>query len=136
MIVWCWASNWEKVEDFTSTAALHQLGGLSARAETAATARASGGNQSPRVLPIRKSRSYTAEWEEKTYDQDGRLLPDESGRWTATLTIADFSSQVAQQERDLRRKQRQYRNLLGIVVDEVSWSVRPLLSQRQPQPEG
>ena len=128
--------HWEKVEDFTSTAALHQLEGFRREQKQRQQLGRRVEISPPRVLPIRKSRSYTAEWEEKTYDQDGRLLPDESGRWTATLTIADFSSQVAQQERDLRRKQRQYRNLLGIVVDEVSWSVRPLLSQRQPQPEG
>ena len=63
-------------------------------------------------------------------------MPEESGRWTATLVIADFQSQVAQQERDLRRKQRNYRNLLGIVVDDISWQRRPLLSQIQPPPEG
>jgi type IV secretory pathway TrbF-like protein len=128
--------NWEKVEDYTSTAGLHQLEGFRREQKLRQQLGRRVEISPPRVLPIRKSRSYTAEWEEKTYDQEGRLLPDESGRWTATLTIADFQSQVAQHERDLRRKQRQYRNLLGIVVDDVSWSVRPLLAQRQPPQEG
>lgn len=128
--------NWARVEEYTSQAALHQLEGFRREQKQRQQLGRRVEITPPRVMPIPKSRSYTAEWEEKTYDPNGGLLTEESGRWTATLTIADFQSQAAQQERDLRRKQRNYRNLLGIVVDELSWQRRPLLSQRQPPTEG
>jgi type IV secretory pathway TrbF-like protein len=128
--------NWAWVEDYTSPAALHQLEGFRREQKQRQQLGRRVEISPPRLMPILKARSYTAQWEEKTYDQDGRVLPEESGRWTATLVIGDFQSQVAQQERDLRRKQRHYRNLLGIMVDDISWQRRPLLSQLQPPPEG
>ena len=128
--------NWERVEDYTSQAFLKQLEGFRREQKQRQQLGRRVEITPPRLLPIQKARSYTAQWEEKTYDHNGQLLPEESGRWTATLVIADFQSQVAQQERDLRRKQRNYRNLLGIVVDDVSWQRRPLFSQVQPPPEG
>ena len=128
--------NWERVEDYTSQALLKQLEAFRREQKQRQQLGRRVEITPPRVMPIQKSRSYTATWEEKTYDQNGQLMPEESGRWTATLVIADFQSQVAQQERDLRRKQRNYRNLLGIVVDDISWQRRPLLSQIQPTPEG
>jgi type IV secretory pathway TrbF-like protein len=128
--------NWARVEDFTSTAALQQLEGFRREQKQRQQLGRRVEISAPRLLPIPKSRSYAAEWDEHTYDHQGQVLPEESGRWKATLTIADFQSQVAQQERDLRRKHRNYRNLLGIVVDDISWQRRPLLSQQQPPPEG
>jgi type IV secretory pathway TrbF-like protein len=128
--------NWEKVEAYSSNAALGQLREYRAEQKQ----RQQFGRRveivTPSILPIKNSRSYAVEWEEKTYNQEGRVMPEESGRWKATLTIADFHSQAARQERELRAKKRQYRNILGIVVDGVSWQVRPLLSQPQPPAEG
>jgi type IV secretory pathway TrbF-like protein len=79
------------------------------------------------VLPIGKqSWSYTVEWREEVYDQSGQLLPEESGLWKATVRVADWQSKAAQEAFNLLRAKRTYRNIQGIVVDEISWSMRPV----------
>jgi hypothetical protein len=64
-------------------------------------------------------------------DMSGQLLVDESGLWTAYLTIADFQSKTARAEMELRRKKRSYRNVYGVFVDEIHWQARPLPSSTQ-----
>lgn len=120
-------SNWDKVADYSTTACLRQL-------HTFRREQATRQQQGRRVqvqvgtfLPVGgASHSYTIEWREEVYDQGGQLLLEESGLGKATLRIADFTSQTAQAEVDLRRKSRHFRNILGVFVDEVSWTMRPL----------
>ena len=121
------AQNWDKVADYTTTAGLRQLAAFrneqAIRQQMGRRVQVTVGA----VLPVGGlSHSYTVEWREDVYDQGGQLLVDESGRWKATMRIADFQSQTAQQEVDLRRKTRNFRNILGVFIDEVSWTMRPL----------
>jgi type IV secretory pathway TrbF-like protein len=133
--------NWTKADDYMSNAMLQRIttyrSDQKARQEQGLRVELT---QPPTLLPIAGStRSYTAEWEEIAYNPQGQPVPYESGRWKATITVADFQSKAAQDEKLVRRKQGNYRNLLGIVVDDVQWSGRPLLSQLQtpmPQREG
>jgi len=120
--------NWEKVEAYSSNAALGQLRDYRAEQKQRQHLGRRVEITTPSILPIKNSRSYAVEWDEKTYNQEGREVKEESGRWKATLTVADFHSQAAKHERELRAKKRQYRNILGIVVDGVSWQVRPLIA--------
>jgi type IV secretory pathway TrbF-like protein len=128
--------NWAKADDYMSNAMLQHIttyrSDQKARQEQGLRVELT---QPPTLLPIAGStRSYTAEWEEIAYNPQGEPVPYESGRWKATITVADFQSKAAQDEKLVRRKQGNYRNLLGIVVDDVQWRGRPLLSQLQTPP--
>jgi type IV secretory pathway TrbF-like protein len=119
--------NWDRVKDYTTTAGLRQLQDF--RKEQAIRQQMGRRVQITvgQVLPIGgASNSYTGEWREEVYDQTGQLLLEESGLWKATLRVANWQSKTAQQELDLRRKQRNFRNVMGIFVDEVAWTMRPL----------
>ena len=120
-------TNWDRVADYTTTAGLRQLAAFRqeqrTRQQTGRRVQVTVGS----VLPVGgDSQSYTVAWREDVYDQSGQLLTDESGLWTATVRIASWQSQTAQQEVDLRRKAKNFRNVLGVFVDEVSWTMRPL----------
>jgi type IV secretory pathway TrbF-like protein len=119
--------NWDKVADYTTTAGLRQLAAFRkeqrTRQQQGRRVQVTVGG----VLPVGgDSQSYTVDWKEEVYDQSGQLLTDESGLWTATVRVASWQSQTAQQEVDLRRKAKNFRNILGVFVDEVSWTMRPL----------
>ena len=86
----------------------------------------------PDVRLIPKTRSYTVEWQERTYDADGGLLMQESARWHATLTIGEFHTQAAKEARSLRWKKREYRNMVGVLVDGITWDSRPLYGHTTP----
>jgi type IV secretory pathway TrbF-like protein len=120
-------TNWDKVADYTTTAGLRQLTAFRqeqrARQHMGRRVQVTVGG----VRPVGgDSQSSTVEWREEVYDPSGQLLTDESGLWTATVRIANWQSQTAQQEVDLRRKAKNFRNVLGVFVDEVSWTMRPL----------
>jgi type IV secretory pathway TrbF-like protein len=121
------AQNGDRVADYTTTAGLRQLTAFrreqAIRQQMGRRVQVSVSN----FLPIGgQSNSYTVEWREEVYDQSGQLLVDESGLWKATVRIADFQSKTAQEEVDLRRKKQNFRNILGVFIDEVSWTMRPL----------
>lgn len=120
-------ANWDKVADYSTTACLRQL---QAFRHEQARRQQHGRRVQVQVgtfLPVGgHSHSYTIEWREDAYDPSGQWLVEESGLWKATIRIADFASTTAQAEVDLRRKRRNFRNILGVFVDEVSWTVRPV----------
>jgi type IV secretory pathway TrbF-like protein len=85
----------------------------------------------PKVTPIPKTRSYTVKWEERTYGPSGNLILEESARWTATLTLGAFHTKAAREALNLRVQRKEHRNLLGILVDGITWDDRPLYGQRR-----
>jgi type IV secretory pathway TrbF-like protein len=119
--------NWDWVKDYTTTAGMRQLHDF--RLEQDKRQRLGRRVQVTvgAVLPVDgAANSYTADWREEAYDRHGQLLSLESGLYRATLRLADFQSTTAQVELDLRRKQRNFRNLMGLYVDELRWTMRPL----------
>jgi type IV secretory pathway TrbF-like protein len=120
--------NWDRADVFTSNAVIRQLADFrrEQKYRLEEVHRRVEITQ-PLVLPNgSKSRSYTVEWDETARDMEGHLVPSECGKWKAFLTVADFQSDASKYARDFRLKQKDYRNILGIVVDDVSWSGRPL----------
>lgn len=75
----------------------------------------------PKIAPISESRSYTVVWDETTISPSGQPIPDQSGRWEATLTLVDFQEKAIMRWRDLRVQKSDYRNLQGIVVEDIRW---------------
>jgi type IV secretory pathway TrbF-like protein len=119
--------NWDWVKDYTTSAGMRQLHDF--RAEQDKRQRLGRRVQVTvgAILPVDgATNTYTAEWREEAYDRNGQMLGIESGLYKATLRIADFQSTTAQVEMDLRRKQRNFRNLMGVYVDELRWNMRPL----------
>ena len=90
----------------------------------------------PDVKILTGSRSYHVAWEETAHEPTGAKIVQESGRWEATLGLADFSDKAARERLNLRITQRNYRNLLGIAVDDIQWKHRPPLAQLVPPGEG
>ena len=74
------------------------------------------------------------EWDECTTSVEGRLILEQSAIWKATITVADFQSQAVKNARDLRIKNKNYRNLLGIVVEDVEWKAQPFLTLQIAEP--
>jgi type IV secretory pathway TrbF-like protein len=65
------------------------------------------------LLPIaRQARAYKATWEETTYSMAGEL--QRRKKWEATLTVRVHPPQTIKEARD-------WRNGLGILIDEVHW---------------
>jgi type IV secretory pathway TrbF-like protein len=65
------------------------------------------------VLPIAKqARAYKATWEETTFSVAGEI--QRRKKWEATLTVRVRPPQTMQEMRD-------WRNGLGILIDEVHW---------------
>lgn len=121
------AYNWSKVESFSTQATIRQLDEF----RQAQQARIDAGRRvQVQVTQLRRvpkeAQSYTVSWREEAYDTQGTLLRDESGIWTATLTLADFTSKVAKQELSLRRAQKEFRNLFGLFIDGIRWDRQPL----------
>jgi type IV secretory pathway TrbF-like protein len=73
--------------------------------------------------------SYQIDWTEESYNNLGTIIPEESGAWRGVFKVADFRSALVQQEVSLRRAQKNYRNVLAIFVEEVSWQARPLVAK-------
>jgi type IV secretory pathway TrbF-like protein len=121
------AKNWELADDYTSNTAMEQMKEFRKEQQQRQQQGTRVQISVPTVLPIGTSRSYIVEWEETAVDPNGRVMAHESGMWKATLTVADFQSKAATEERTLKRQRRNYRNIRGILIDDISWSGRPLL---------
>ena len=75
------------------------------------------------VLPVGgTSQSWAVEWEERAYTPEGRLVLQDTLRWKATLRVADFQDQAAKRQMQLMRTQNNYRNILGVFMDEVAFA--------------
>lgn len=116
---------WERVSEYTSHAGMNMLEAY----RTQQKERQQQGKRvqvsKPQVQHLSGSRSYHVEWDECTFTHEGRLILEESAYWKATLTVADFQGQAAKKARELRLRQKNYRNILGIVVDDIKWEPRP-----------
>ena len=76
--------NWAKVEDYTTNAGLKQLEEFRHEQKLRQQLQRRVNITTPRIMPIPKTRSYTVEWQEKAYDENGQILMEESRNWTAT----------------------------------------------------
>jgi type IV secretory pathway TrbF-like protein len=125
--------NWEEVDAFSTNAAIKQLELFRREQKTRQEMHRRVEVARVSILPVgSKSRSYLVSWDEFTRDQNGELVREESGYWEATVTVADFQTKAVQQQRELRLKKRDYRNILGIFVDDIAWKGRPMFFTPQP----
>jgi len=119
---------WKWIAAYTSPAVFTRLEGY----RTEQMARQQTGLQvhiiRPTVQRLAHARSFQVEWDECTTSMEGRLMVEQSATWKATVTVADFQSTAVKNARDLRIKNRDYRNLLGIVVDDLEWKPQPFLT--------
>lgn len=114
--------NWERVKDYSTQVAWRQLEAFHKEQDE----RQVGGRRvmvtTGKFFPVSKSQqSFRITWKETAWDLYGQCLEEESGYWELGVRIADFSSQTAQDEMSLRRKQRNFRNLFGVFIDEPLW---------------
>jgi type IV secretory pathway TrbF-like protein len=122
---------WDIVKDYTSNAGLGQLEAYRAQQKERQQQGKRVWVAKVSVQPLQGSRSYHVEWEECTANSGGQLVLLESASWKATLAVADFQSQAVIKARELRLSQRNYRNLLGILVDDIQWKPEPYASYQQ-----
>ena len=127
---------WDVVRDFTTNAAWAQLEPFYEQQLERRKQQRRVQITLPKVTRIAESRTYRVEWEETAVEPSGAKIAQESSRWEADLGIADFSDKAARERMNLRLNQRNYRNLLGIAVDDIQWKQRPALGQLAPPGEG
>lgn len=118
--------NWDRAEQYTSQVLLEQLTEYRAQQKIRQQTGMRVQITTPIVMPIRGTRSYHLEWREETIDPNGALVVKESGYWTAKATVGEFHTKAAKEMRALRLQRQEYRNLMGIIVDDVYWTHRPL----------
>ena len=126
---------WEMVKEFTTNAGWEQLEPFYVQQLERRKQQRRVQITLPKVTLIGE-RSYQVEWEETAVEPSGAKVAQESSRWEATLGIADFADKANIQSRNLRMDRRNYRNLLGIAVDDIQWKQRPPLGQLVPPGEG
>lgn len=119
---------WDEIADYSTQTLMKQLQDFR---EYQAERQRRGARVQTEIGPIMpvggSGKSFTVEWREEAYMQSGVLVQEESGIWRATITLADFAGKAAQQEMDLRRRARNFRNIDGVFLHDVNWSqVRPL----------
>lgn len=128
------ADNRKRCDAFMTEAAIKQLEEFRAEQKARQEQRIRVEITQPDVRAIPKTRSYTVKWDERTYGPSGNLILKESARWTATLTIGEFHTKAAKEALNLRIKKKEHRNLLGILIDGISWEERPLYGHtRDPE---
>lgn len=116
---------WELVKDHTSNAALGMLEAYRAQQKERLAQGKRVWVTKVTVQPLTGSRSYHVEWDECTANSAGQLVLAESAYWKATLSVADFQSEAVKKARELRLSQKNFRNLLGILVDDIQWNPEP-----------
>jgi type IV secretory pathway TrbF-like protein len=128
-------ASWDWLHDFTSQTLLTRLEGYKKDQMQRQQTGVSVYITKPSLQRLSTSRSYYVEWDECTVSPEGRLLLEQSAAWKATVTVADFQSKAVQDARALRLKNKIYRNLLGIVVDDVvDWKPQPFLTIQIAEP--
>ena len=130
------ADCWDMVREFTTNAAWMQLEPFYEQQLERRKQQRRVQITLPKVTILTGSRSYQVEWEETAVEPTGAKVAQESSPWLATLTLADFSDKANRERMNLRLDQRNYRNLLGIAVDDIQWKPRPPLGQLLPGGEG
>ena len=125
------SKNWQKVSDYSTAAMVTKLRGFREAQKVRFAMKRRVQVQVGQILPVgQRSNAYTVTWQEEAFDQSGQAIREESGRFTATVVLADFQSTVAQQELDLRRKQRNFRNVYGVFVADFDPTKRPLPEEK------
>ena len=126
---------WDMVKDFTTNAAWAQLEPFYEQQLERKRQQRRVQITLPKVVILEKSRSYRVEWEETAVEPSGTKVAQESARWEAILVIADFSDKANRERANLRSDSKNYRNLLGIAVDDIQWNERKPVSQLLQQGE-
>lgn len=129
------ADCWDVVRDFTTNAAWAQLEPFYEQQLVRRNQQRRVQITLPKVTRLSASRTYRVEWEETAFEPSGAKIAQESSRWEADLAIADFSDKAHRAHMTLLLGQRNYRNLLGIAVDDIQWKQRPALGQLVPPGE-
>ena len=116
--------DWDDIEAFTTQVGLRSLANYRIEQEE----RQRGGRRVQvhvgRIWQKEtKSRTYFINWDEDAVDVYGNPIGEETARWEGSVVVADFQSQVAQNELDLRRRKKNFRNLYGVFIDEIKWGI-------------
>ena len=130
------ADCWEMVREFTTNAGWAQLEPFYEQQLERRKQQRRVQITLPKVTIVPESRTYQVTWDETAVEPSGAKIAQESSRWEADLSLADFSDKAARERLNLRLDQRNFRNLLGIAVDDIRWKQRPPLSQLVPPGEG
>lgn len=125
---------WDHARAFTTEAAIEQLKPFRDEQRLRQEQGVRVTISPPKIAPISQSRSYTVIWDEATVTPHGQPIPDQSGRWEATLTLVDFQDKALRRWRDLRVQKQDYRNLQGIVVEDIRWKRVGGLTMGPPTP--
>jgi hypothetical protein len=119
---------WAMVKDFTAPSVWAQLEPVYAQQLQRFQQHQRVEISRPAVTRLTESSIYQVGWDETTFESSGVQVAQESGRWHALLSIADVHGKAARERLDLHLAQRNYRNLLGIVVTDMQWKQRPPLT--------